>query len=252
MMQRSEFQLKQQLQQLQGIAEDLQSSILRHSQLVTPAAPLDLRCVLKYAHKIAYTSFAPLGHDVSQPLPQHFRPPNPQEWQLRASQLHPFQAEYEEQLRQAQAAAAAAAGVMPASASPPRASAAAPKLPPGLKIPSMPKGWKPGMPIPGLEVANLLPAPTQEPTPPTAASHAQLVHSDQVQRQHVPAKLLPVADRQAALELPLPPSHPQQEVQPVAKPAALLPHPVIPDFELNPGMEAVEEEYSSSEEEDED
>ncbi|KAL3159552.1 hypothetical protein ABBQ38_009968 [Trebouxia sp. C0009 RCD-2024] len=251
-MQRSDFQLKQQLQQLQGIAEDLQSSISRHSQLVTPAAPLDLRAVLKYAHKIAYTSFAPLGHDASQPLPQHFRPPNPQEWQLRASQLHQFQAEYEEKLRQAQAAAAAAAGVVPASASPPQASTAAPKLPPGLTIPSMPKGWKPGMPIPGLEVADLLPAPTQEPTPPTAASHAQLVHSHQAPQQHVPAELLPVALDRQALELPLPPSHAQQEAQLAATPAVLLPHPVIPDFELNPGMEAVEEEYSSSEEDDED
>ena len=76
---------------LKAIAEDLQSSISRHSQLVAPTAPIDLRAVLKYAHKIAYTSFAPVGHDPTQPLPQHFRPPNPQEWQLRASQLHQFQ-----------------------------------------------------------------------------------------------------------------------------------------------------------------
>lgn len=58
-------------------------------------------------------------------------------------------AEYDEKQRQAQAAAAAAAGVVPAPPSAPHASAAAPKLPPGLEIPSMPKGWKPGMPIPG-------------------------------------------------------------------------------------------------------
>ena len=58
-------------------------------------------------------------------------------------------AEFEEKLQKAKAAAAAAANVMPASASPSQASTAAPKLPPGLKIPSMPKGWKPGMPIPG-------------------------------------------------------------------------------------------------------
>ena len=58
---------------------------------MAPAPPVDLRAILKYAHKIAYTSFAPLGHDPAQPLPQHFRPPNPQEWQLRASQLHQFQ-----------------------------------------------------------------------------------------------------------------------------------------------------------------
>lgn len=73
------------------MAEKLQSGISRYSQLAAPTAPLDLGAVLKYAHKIAYTSYAPLGHDPSQPLPQHFRPPNPQEWQLRASQLHQFQ-----------------------------------------------------------------------------------------------------------------------------------------------------------------
>lgn len=58
-------------------------------------------------------------------------------------------AEHDEKQRQAQAAAQAAAGVVPASANQPQASAFAQKLPPGLKIPSMPKGWKPGMPIPG-------------------------------------------------------------------------------------------------------
>ena len=76
---------------LQDIAEQLQASISRHSQLAASTAPLDLQAVLKYAHKIAYTSFAPLGHDHTQPLPQHFRPPKPQQWQLRASQLHQFQ-----------------------------------------------------------------------------------------------------------------------------------------------------------------
>lgn len=56
-------------------------------------------------------------------------------------------AEHDEKQRQAQAAAQAAAGIVPASADQP--SAFAQQLPTGLKIPSMPKGWKPGMPIPG-------------------------------------------------------------------------------------------------------
>ncbi len=76
---------------LQEVAEQLQTSITKHSLLTSPGASLDPHAVLKYAHKIAYTSFAPLGHDPSQPLPPNFRPPNPQEWQLRASQLHQFQ-----------------------------------------------------------------------------------------------------------------------------------------------------------------
>ena len=57
-------------------------------------------------------------------------------------------AEHAEKQQEAQAAAQAAAGVVPASASQLQASAA-PQLPPGIKIPTMPKGWKPGMPIPG-------------------------------------------------------------------------------------------------------
>lgn len=57
-------------------------------------------------------------------------------------------AEHAEKERKVQAEAQAAAGVVPASGSQLQASAA-PTLPPGLKIPTMPKGWKPGMPIPG-------------------------------------------------------------------------------------------------------
>lgn len=65
--------------------------------------------------------------------------------------------------------------------------------------------------------------------------------------QQVPAELLPVPDQRAAPELPVPAPQPQQQAQPAAKRPTLLPHPIIPDFELNPGMEAVEEDFSSSE-----
>ena len=79
---------------IQAAAEQLQNDISRFSQLLTDKpANLDPQLILKYAHKIAYTSFAPIGHQPGQPLSQHFRPPNPQEWQLRASQLHQFQGE---------------------------------------------------------------------------------------------------------------------------------------------------------------
>lgn len=53
-------------------------------------------------------------------------------------------AEHDEKQRQAQAA-----GTLAAAATQPEASQPAPQLPAGLNIPSMPKGWKPGMPIPG-------------------------------------------------------------------------------------------------------
>lgn len=98
-----------------------------------------------------------------------------------------------------------------------------------------------------------MPAPHQELNPPpTAASHAQPVHAQQVSQQNKPAELLPVADQQAASELPMPSSQPLPEAKPVVPPVALLPRPIIPDFELNPGMEAVEEEFSSSEEDEDD
>ena len=64
--------------------------------------------------------------------------------------------------------------------------------------------------------------------------------------QHEP-QVLAVADQPAAPVAPLPAPEPQQHAPPAGKAAALLPHPIIPDFELNPGMEAVEEEFSSSE-----
>lgn len=63
--------------------------------------------------------------------------------------------------------------------------------------------------------------------------------------QHEP-EALPVAAQPAAPVAPLPATKPQ-DAPPAGKAPALLPHPIIPDFELNPGMEAVEEEFSSSE-----
>ena len=81
---------------LQALAEDLQQVLddtalpdgAAGSQL--PATPAAVRQLLDYAHRLAYTTFAPPGHTAGQPLPPNFRPPAPQDWQMRASQLHSF------------------------------------------------------------------------------------------------------------------------------------------------------------------
>ena len=81
---------------LQALAEDLQQTLddmalpdgAACSQL--PATPAAVRQLLDYAHRLAYTTFAPPGHTAGQPLPPNFRPPAPQDWQMRASQLHSF------------------------------------------------------------------------------------------------------------------------------------------------------------------
>lgn len=71
--------------------QHLQTSINQHQHKVNSKYSVDAAKLLKYAHKLAYTSFAPLGHEAGQPLPPNARPPNPQDWQFRSSQLHQFQ-----------------------------------------------------------------------------------------------------------------------------------------------------------------
>lgn len=48
--------------------------------------------LLSYAHRLSYSSSAPLGYQPGQPL-LFFRPPAPQEAEMRASQLHAFNSE---------------------------------------------------------------------------------------------------------------------------------------------------------------
>ncbi|DBA86022.1 hypothetical protein WJX77_010373 [Trebouxia sp. C0004] len=237
-MQATGLQIDPRLLQLQEVAEQLQTSIAKHSQLALSQLPLDLRAVLRYAHKIAYTSFAPLGHDPSQPLPQNFRPPNPQEWQLRASQLHQFQAECDHKKAQAQADLRP----LPLEASQDASSGVTPQLPPGLKLPPMPKGWKPGMPIPGLD--ELLSAGGVGLQ--TAALPAAMPGAPPLQQATVPAV------QSATGQFPLAKVHetPAQDMQQAAQPA-VRPAVFVPDFVLNPTLEAVEEEYSSSDYSDE-
>lgn len=57
-----------------------------------PPAPGDeaaVRSLLSYAHRLSYSSAAPLGYQPGQPL-YFFKPPAPQEAEMRASQLHAF------------------------------------------------------------------------------------------------------------------------------------------------------------------
>ncbi|KAL0053026.1 hypothetical protein WJX82_011609 [Trebouxia sp. C0006] len=228
----------QRLLQLQEVAEQLQTSIAKHSQLTLSQLPLDLRAVLQYAHKIAYTSYAPLGHDPSQPLPRNFRPPNPQEWQLRASQLHQFQAECDHKKAQEQADSKP----MPSEASQGASSGVTPHLPPGLKLPPMPKGWKPGMPIPGLdEMLSAGGVGLQTAALPVAMPGAAPLQQATVPAVQSASGQFPVAQAQET---------PAQDMQQAAQPA-LRPAPFVPDFVLNPTVEAVEEEYSSSDYSDE-
>ena len=59
---------------------------------VAPSVEAARRIVL-YAHKLSYTTFAPLGYESGRPLVGHFRPPAPQEGQMRSAQLHQFAGE---------------------------------------------------------------------------------------------------------------------------------------------------------------
>jgi hypothetical protein len=51
-----------------------------------------VRGLLSYAHRLSYSSAAPLGYQPGQPL-YFFKPPAPQEAEMRVSQLHTFNRE---------------------------------------------------------------------------------------------------------------------------------------------------------------
>ena len=80
----------------QGQAQALQQLLDKH------AMPEDLRKgrlassakdVITYSHKLCYTTFAPPAYQAGVTVLHNFRPPMPQEWQLRASQLHAHRSE---------------------------------------------------------------------------------------------------------------------------------------------------------------
>lgn len=79
---------------LQESAVELQRLLDKHSlpdvpdYCKQPASVSNARAILTYAHKLCYTAFAPPGYEAGITQLHHFRPPMPQEWQLRASILH--------------------------------------------------------------------------------------------------------------------------------------------------------------------
>lgn len=57
---------------------------------IVPPSEAAAAAVITYAHKLSYTTFAPPGFEPGRTPLGNFRPPAPQEWQMRASQLHRF------------------------------------------------------------------------------------------------------------------------------------------------------------------
>ncbi|BDA44982.1 probable mediator of RNA polymerase II transcription subunit 4 at C-terminar half [Coccomyxa sp. Obi] len=142
------------LPQLQATAACLQSLVDKHSLPDVPGyctGPPSIslaRDIITYAHKLCYTTFAPPGYQAGVTDLRHFRPPMPQEWQLRASQLHQF-AGVKMGGSKEQEITADVAGSVQGTVS------AAPAVPDGevlADLPPMPPGWKPGDPIPGAEL----------------------------------------------------------------------------------------------------
>jgi hypothetical protein len=54
------------------------------------SSPEEAAQIIAYAHRLSYTTFAPPAFEHAKTHLQNFRPPAPQEWQMRSSQLHLF------------------------------------------------------------------------------------------------------------------------------------------------------------------
>ncbi|KAL4458401.1 hypothetical protein ABPG75_013266 [Micractinium tetrahymenae] len=181
-------------QKLQAAIVALQAAVDRYTPppgyQPPPSSGVDaayVRGLLSYAHRLSYSSAAPLGFQPGQPL-FFFKPPAPQEAEMRASQLHAFSREWEErqQALEAQRAAAARGAVAPgaavpalaapASAAPAGGDLASLAAKHGLDVQqllaSIPPGWKPGDPIPLGPAAAAGAAPGAAAAAPAAAAPA--------------------------------------------------------------------------------
>lgn len=83
----------------QGAAESLQAVVDKYTPPDGYRPPVAgdeqyVRDILVYAHKLSYTTFAPSGFVPGQTALRHFKPPAPQDLQLRSSLLHQFQSEW--------------------------------------------------------------------------------------------------------------------------------------------------------------
>lgn len=80
----------------QAATEALQAAVDKYSPpdgYVPPVAGGEayVRDIIAYAHRLSYTTFAPPGFVPGQTQLRHFKPPAPQDFQLRSSLLHQFQ-----------------------------------------------------------------------------------------------------------------------------------------------------------------
>ena len=83
---------------VQRAVEELQAAVDASEPLATRAPPMSMNAqraaeVVAYAHRLSYTTSAPPGFVPGQTPLGHFKPPAPQDAQLRSCQLHEFQSE---------------------------------------------------------------------------------------------------------------------------------------------------------------
>eukprot|EP00884_Botryococcus_braunii_P012964 jgi/Botrbrau1/21669/Bobra.43_1s0067.2 len=210
---------------LEGVAGRLQKLLERNTPSTVPESCRQepsveyARQIITYAHKLSFTTFAPPGWAPGKPLGR-FRPPAPQDWQLRASQLHAA-ARKEEPGKEGAEGPREPPPVAPGQ---PIATVGNNKEIDLADLPPMPPGWKPGDPLPDLPGLPPMPAGWK------------------------PGDELPeIASISTASPLP---KRAVEEPQVAPRPSRTLPSAF--DFILNPDLEEVEEDYSSDEEEDED
>lgn len=174
----------------------LQAAIDRYSPLPDTSntfildTPEKVKSIISYSHRLAYTSFAPPGFVPGQTQLRHFKPPAPQELEMRASQLHQLQKKWDEM----QQAGRVAAAYGPSSLAlqqkqqqiPTTESVQIPEqqqkqpeigtLEAALKeLPPMPKDWKPGQPIPGLPPIPTIEGATEGKGAPAPAAAATVI-----------------------------------------------------------------------------
>lgn len=224
------------MNRLEAAATGLSDSIDRNTPAEVPercGSPPSIAGVertLALAHRLSYTSFAPPGFEPGVTPLGVFRPPAPQDGQMRAAQLHQFAAEYEQAELRRQ-------GQLPLAVAEQPATPAVPEVMPALlaSIPRMPPGWRPGDPLPG----------QMPPMPPGWKPGDPLPDAPPAGAPAAPATAAAAATSEHA-EVNAPP----QQLQPQAAPAApAKPQRPVLDASflmLNPDLEeAVEEDYSS-------
>lgn len=158
------YALEDHIDSLQGAMDDYSPPDLpggtAASAAIGPAtsAPADealerVRRTLRYAHRLSYSTHAPPGYQMGMPLGP-YKPPAPQEWQMRFSQLHEYAAKHGARFDgqgaaagQQQQQAAAAALEDPASAVLAALAGLGLQLPPGFHPPPPPPGWQPGQAV---------------------------------------------------------------------------------------------------------